>query len=214
VLIAVVVLPLVVYEAAFRSWCIYRHSLLWAAGGAFYVRRGVEGDRRLAVLDDPATPGWIFLGGADVDGGNIAILDCYRGLRVLDLSGTKVTPSALESLHGVSVDTLRLRGVRLGDTAGGFLENFPSVRGLDLSNTGATDRIGPSIARLRNLTFELDLSGTDVSDGIIPYVETLPGLPRVNLSGTRVTQSGVDRLRRVMMVDYRATGAGAAAADR
>ena len=58
-----------------------------------------------------------------------------------------------------------------------------------------TNRIGPNIARLNRLS-DLDLSGTEVTDAIIPFIEKLPLLACVNLSETKVTPSGVDELRR------------------
>ncbi len=205
--------PFLVYEAGLRSWCFYRHARIRAAGGSVRVLRRDVGilfpNGGEVLFRDPRVGGFsVYLGRANVNDANIAMLDCYPGFYTLDLSYTKVTSAGLDSLPNLRAYTLRLRGVRLGDTKGRFLEeplDRPMLAELDLAYTGVTDRIGPNIARLSGLD-TLDLSGTDVTDAIIPYIEKLPGLRFVTLSRTKVTPSGVGALRRAkrsLVICYR-----------
>lgn len=192
--ISVVVLPILVYQVGLLGWCYSRHARIRAAGGSL-VKPG-EGE---VLFGDPRVGSVsVFLGTGSIDDANIRMLDCYHAFFILDLSNTKVTSAGLESLPNLRVSVLRLRNVRLGDTAGHFLEdpaNPLMLIDLDLANTGVTDRIGPSLARLQRLG-TLDLSGTEVTDGIISHVQQLAFLTLINLSQTKVTRNGVVELQR------------------
>ena len=194
-LICLILVPFLGYEACFRSWCLYRHWRVRAAGGSVRVRWGVESGSRPAIFDEPATAGcWIWLDGTAVNDANISMLGCYDDLLVLDLSQTKVTLRGIASLPNMHVHRLVLRGDSLGDAGEHFLENFSGIGRLDLVETGVTDRIGPifrSLVRLatwtfRGLTCRTALSHTSSGRGT---------LSSVILARTRVTQGGVDKLR-------------------
>ena len=43
---------------------------------------------------------------------------------------------------------------------------------------------------------QLDLAETAISDDVLGYFRKMPNLQEVNLIGTRVTQPGIDQLRR------------------
>ena len=128
ILITVAILPIFAYGTCFRSWCLYRHSKIRAAGGLVQICSGNEGETRPATFDDPAAGSYsVFLGHGNVNDANIAMLDCYHTFFILDLSNTNVTQAGLDSLPNLRAYVLRLRGVRLGDTDGRFLKDPMNV---------------------------------------------------------------------------------------
>ena len=129
-LISVVLLPIVAYEACFRSWCLYRHWRVRAAGGAVRVHWGLEAGSRPAIFDNPATAGcYVFLNGANVDDRNLAVVDCYDCLNLLDLSNTKISSSGLASLPNMRVFKLRLQRDCLGDATSIFSKTSATLGG-------------------------------------------------------------------------------------
>ena len=100
VVVGAIAILLAVSAVCFRPCRFFcQHMRIRTAGGSVDVRSSVPNGRRAAIFDNPATSGcWVHLNGADVDDGNVAMLDCYDGLHLLDLSNTKVTVAGLKSL--------------------------------------------------------------------------------------------------------------------
>jgi hypothetical protein len=94
-----------------------------------------------------------------------------KGLRKLNLYGTKVTDSGLKT---ISV--------------------LPNLQVLYLSDTAVTDAGLQSLRTLTKLT-DLGLNQTKVTDAGIPNLLVLTNLHSLSLSGTKVTDSGVDQLK-------------------
>ena len=95
VVIGIALLPFVIC----RAWWFCRHSAVRLAGGSVRVRWAAESGSRPAIFDNPGAGGfYVFLNAANVNDANIAMLDCYYGFIVLDLSNTNVTSAGLDSL--------------------------------------------------------------------------------------------------------------------
>jgi hypothetical protein len=146
-------------------------------------------------------------------------LHAFQHFGVLDLSDTKISQAGLKHLRSViAYRTVDLSRTGVTDTTSLYgksaleypsvlklsgnhiLRIFPSVptwnpiQELDLSQTNADDNLLASLpiglVNLRNL----DLSGTRVTDRGLDSLKHLDGLMILNLTNTKVTPAAVDRL--------------------
>ena len=67
---------------------------------------------------------------------------------------------------------------------------------LNLARTNVSDKSGPFIAKLKNLT-RLHLENSKVSDGISPYLGTLKELKYLNLYGTNISDASIINLKKL-----------------
>jgi hypothetical protein len=138
---------------------------------------------------------------SDTEVGNAGLehLRTVVGSRFIDLSRTRVTDtSALfgpvsyrDHASGVKLSGNRIAGGRLFP----FEKQWCPLQELDLSRTDIDDRTLKSLPEgLVNLS-RLDLSGTVVTDGGLDSLSKLEGLATLDLRDTRVTPAGVARLK-------------------
>jgi Leucine-rich repeat (LRR) protein len=72
----------------------------------------------------------------------------HRGLRVLDLSLTKITDAALTRLAVLpSLEILGLANTKITDDGAELLGNAPRLREIDLRSTRTTESIARKLAR-------------------------------------------------------------------
>lgn len=103
------------------------------------------------------------------------------GLRLLDLSDTKVTDLGLLHLLGCSsLESLSLWDTAITDAALGLIARLPSLRQLGLGNTAITDDGLASLAAVRDLRL-LQLWGTNVEGPGLEHLHGLKSLQTVTL---------------------------------
>ena len=117
--------------------------------------------------------------------------------RFIDLSRTRITDTS--SLFGNSAlkqpSGLRLSGNRVANGAIFSGRTWCPLQELDLSETDANDQTLKKFPEgLGNLS-KLDLSGTNVTDAGLDSLMRLEGLTSLDLTGTKVTAEGVARLK-------------------
>jgi hypothetical protein len=124
-----------------------------------------------------------------------AYLRALTNLTYLDLSGTEITDSGLESLRALTaLEYLSLRDNDITDGGLGNLKGMTSLGELDLSNTQVTDSGLEHLEELANLE-RLILDGTQITDAGLEHLERLTNLTYLDLRRTQVTDAGLEHLK-------------------
>ena len=85
------------------------------------------------------------------------------------------------------------------------LKNLTNVTNLGLEGTQVTDAGLEHLKGLTNLSFLLGLSGTKITDAGLEHLKGLKKLKYVSLQNTKVSQEGVDKLKKALpkcKIDY------------
>jgi Leucine-rich repeat (LRR) protein len=125
----------------------------------------------------------LSIGGNKLTDSGLQPLRQMKGLTYLDLGGAQRTDSGLWS-------------VSLTESGFDVLEMLQNLRVLRLNGLLVTGR---GLAKLKTLTKleRLDLEGCKrVGDDAVPVLASFPALRLVDLTGTGVTEKGIDQLRR------------------
>lgn len=117
---------------------------------------------------------------------------CHHSLHVQ--KGTKITDAGVASVDKSNLNTIMLNGKNFSDAALSGIEKATRLRFLDLTGTNVTSE-GLSKLRSTSPLYSIDLSDSQVDDGVFETLGRLPNLQYVNLSGTKVTGKGIDKLR-------------------
>lgn len=116
-------------------------------------------------------------------------------IKVLDLSGSKVTDVQLKALRGLGdLERLFLNGTPVTDAGLAHLAGLPSLMEISLSNTSVTDAGLQYLHSLPALT-TISLDGTRITDAGLSDLTNMKGLTMANLSRTQVTAQGVAKFR-------------------
>lgn len=94
-----------------------------------------------------------------------------------------------------SVKLLNLSGTKVTDAGLGYLQGFYQLSTLNLASTGVTDTGLKHLKRYYSLK-TLDLSNTEVTDAGLEHLKRPFRLRKLNLTGTRVTGAGIRNLAR------------------
>ena len=140
----------------------------------------VDGTGDLSPLRRLAPDGLVGLHAAEapIDDRQLRHLGGLTGLRLLDLSGTRVTAAGLVHLQALErLETLSLWDTRVDDRALPLVARLGSLRHLGLGNTGVTDEGLAHLAGLTRLRV-LQLWGTDVEG---PGLDVLHGLQSLEI---------------------------------
>jgi hypothetical protein len=110
--------------------------------------------------------------GSSITGAGLEHLEERKGLKVLDLSGSKIDDEGIAKLLGFSMlRELRLAGCPIGDQGVNLLAQVDGVQILDLSNTQVTDN-ALGILKKHGTLKTLVLTGTRVTPAGIKDFET------------------------------------------
>ncbi len=121
-------------------------------------------------------------------------LAACRGLRELDLRGTKVTDAGLGRLSDLPrLAAISLSGETIGDPGMRALVAHSTLRALYLERTSVTDAGLAGLAGLPELT-SLVLAGAPITDEGAEQIGRAKRLRYLVLSGTRITDTGVSHL--------------------
>jgi predicted transcriptional regulator len=137
------------------------------------------------------------LGATRIGDPGLAHVSRLTGLNGLNLGQTEVTNEGLRFLAGMrDLEDLWLDHTSVGDSGLAHLAGLRMMRTLFLHNTNVTD-VGLRFFRgMRNL-YSLHLDDTAVTDAGLEHLGGLH-LSHIELSGTRVTSAGIERLQRAM----------------
>jgi serine/threonine protein kinase/Leucine-rich repeat (LRR) protein len=118
-------------------------------------------------------------------------------LVVLDLSNTPITDAGVKTLSALTqLQELDLSQTQITDKALGLLAALPRLTDLTLDQTQITDQ---GLARLPQLK-SLSLKRTATSDAGLKHLEKQRGLTKLNISFTRVSQSGIAELKAALPI--------------
>jgi Leucine-rich repeat (LRR) protein len=118
----------------------------------------------------------------------------WSAVRVLDLSGTKVSDASLQMVHSLKeLDSLYLSFTAIKGPGLKALAGLPQLRVLDLSKTAITESALESLRGVRNLEV-LSLIDVPVTDEGLKHIASLPRLRRLDITGTQVTDRGLQHL--------------------
>jgi Leucine-rich repeat (LRR) protein len=116
-------------------------------------------------------------------------------LRVLDLSGSKLSDVGLAQLGGLlQLQELYLDGTRVTRAGLEVIAKLPQLRVLGLDRTDVVDA-GVAALTGHPALEELRLDGTLVTDASVDVLLSMPALRRVSLARTVVSQAAVARLK-------------------
>jgi hypothetical protein len=111
-------------------------------------------------------------------------------LTELEIGEGKITRDGLLAVAFAPPERLALNSKKFDATL--FAEWHPSIRRLDMSESGVSDQDVANLKNVRGLT-ELSLARCNVSDACLPKLVTL-GVTKIDLTGTQVTAAAVAKL--------------------
>lgn len=173
--------PALSIGSGFRYWLGGMAGGRQAAGGGFNL--SVEGAASLEPLRMLAPDRlWsLHAQNSAVDDQNLAHLAGHRGLRHLDLSGTRITDAGLVHLQDLQrLQTLQLWNTAVTDIGLAFVGRLKHLRELGLGRTAITDAGLAELGGLAELRI-LQLFGTGVDGPGLAHLHHLPELERVSL---------------------------------
>jgi len=153
------------------------------------------GGRVIVEESNPAKPIiGVHLPNASITDDGLSAVQGWTGVRVLDLSGTKVSDAGLESVRSLKeLESLFLPFTAVKGPGLKVLAGLPQLRVLDLSKTAITDSALESLRGVQSLQV-LSLIGVPVTDEGLKQVACLTRLRRLDLTGTQVTDRGLEYL--------------------
>lgn len=146
------------------------------------------------------------IGGNKMTDVGLSALRLFPALTALDISGAQRTDSGLwsvaltdqglENIAGLTnLQHLSVKGAKITDTGFQKLAPLTKVKSLDIGDTQLSAR-GLAILKTFSRLESLDASGAArVTDDIVPLLAALQNLRWVDLSGTKATAAGAERLR-------------------
>jgi serine/threonine protein kinase/Leucine-rich repeat (LRR) protein len=133
-----------------------------------------------------------------IKGLNYAFLAPIAGLEELSLANAGLNDASLGQLPKLpALKRLVLDGNEIRGTGLTALSTQPALVDLSLGCPTLTDLYAKNLAELKQLK-RLSLAGSSISDAAIQHLEGLTNLEMLNLSRTKVTQAGVERLRKAL----------------
>ena len=110
--------------------------------------------------------------------------------------GTKFDDQMFEMLMPVADQLLwlNLARTKVSDKCGPYLAKLKNLTRLHLENSEVSDEISPFLADLKELKY-LNLYGTNISDASISNLKKLPNLNKVFLWQTKITPKGAEDLK-------------------
>jgi hypothetical protein len=110
--------------------------------------------------------------------------------------GKKFDDQMLEMLMPVADQLLwlNLARTKVSDKCGPYLAKLKNLTRLHLENSEVSDDISPFLAELKELKY-LNLYGTNISDASISNLKKLPNLNKVFLWQTKITPKGAEDLK-------------------
>jgi hypothetical protein len=180
-------------------------------------------DIGLANLKDCADLSSLYLGDTKVTDAGVLGFKSLSGVTRFSGANTGMTDAAMAAFKGcTAMDHFSVHGTRVTDAGLAVFEGTKTVVILNLSNTAVTDAglatfrdcagleelvlnncpqlTDAGLAQLRNCKrlVTLHVSGTSVSDTTLAALAQQTGLRELNISDTRATASGVEKLRKAL----------------
>ncbi len=133
-----------------------------------------------------------------IKGLNYAFLAPFAGLEELSLANAGLNDASLGQLPKLpALKRLVLDGNDIRGTGLTALSTQPALVDLSLGCPTLTDLYAKNLAELKQLK-RLSLAGSSISDAAIQHLEGLTNLEMLDLSRTKITQAGVERLRKAL----------------
>jgi len=140
---------------------------------------------------------YLGLSGTLITDAGLASLKSLKGLRYLDLSNTGLTGAGLARINDLHelwlLDLSRTKVVGAGLL---HLRGLTGLRVLNLSNTGLGESEIANLATTNPKILELALSGTQVTNAGLDQLCQRLKLRSISIDATRITDSGLTCLRR------------------
>jgi Leucine-rich repeat (LRR) protein len=147
----------------------------------------------------------LAIGGNKISDVGLNLLRQIPTLTALDVSGAQRTDSGLwsASMTDVSLDVigsltrleqLNVRGTKISDAGMGKLAGLTNLQSFNAAETQLSAKGLAVLAKFPKLR-ELNLwNATRVTDDVIPLIAALPSLKWVDLTGTKVSPGGLEKL--------------------
>ncbi len=140
----------------------------------------------------------LHLFGTPVTDAGLKTIALQRNLRRLHVGRTRITDEGLVHLQGLpKLEHLSLVDTDVTDKGLGYLRAVASLKSLNLTGTKIGDD-GVKVLSWFPLLQSVHLKRTSISDTTLDHLAGLQQLTEVDVSETRVTAAGVQRLRTVL----------------
>jgi hypothetical protein len=141
----------------------------------------------------------LALCGCPVTAAGLVHLEPLVNLEALDLLNTGSGAAAFPRLKGMTkLKWLDARVAGADDAALAGFAALPALENLNLEFGGDITDGGLAALRGKTSLKFLGLGSTNVTDAAVPHLVTLTGLTSLELSGTKVTEAGLRRLREAL----------------
>lgn len=139
--------------------------------------------------------GTLCLAGCEISQSGLAHQPSLSGLTWCDLSRLPVGDADVRRLISdtVVMDQLSLEATGVTSQVGELLRGTTEMRELDLSFTHVDDAIGDALPQ--SIT-TLWLSGSEVTDALVPSLIAMPKLKTLDVQRTGITETGLNQLRK------------------
>jgi hypothetical protein len=157
---------------------------IWKLGGRVTVDETKSGKPIVGV----------YLPSATIADSGLSVLQSWTTVRLIDLSGTKISDAGLEHLSSLkNLETLYLSFTGIKGPGLKSLAGLPHLRELDLSKTPLTDSALEHLRDMQALEV-LSLIDVPITDNGLGHIAGLTRLRHLDLTGTQVTDAGLPHL--------------------
>ncbi len=133
-----------------------------------------------------------------VNDADLAQLNAFPNLRVVNLHHTKITDVGIASIAKLpNIQTLHLGNTEISDAGLESLQSLRQIHELGLMSTKVTDKGMASVAHMTALS-ELTLSGNQITDAGLNQLTGLTHLRKLVLIKTNVTKAGLAQFRKAV----------------
>ncbi len=139
----------------------------------------------------------LALRGSQLDDSGMAKLGSFPDLQMLDLAYTPISNHGLRHLHALShLTDLDLSGTAITDDGLTHLSGMTAIEELLINESNVSAQAVAQLVQKIGGVEILSMSRTEIGDEEMAILAALPGLKRLELQNTKITEEGINNIRR------------------